>query len=730
MSVVRTPSTLNQILRFGEFEFSVRAGELRRNGEILRLQYQPLRVLLVLLEYSPEVVTRDEIRGRAWPDDSIRDFDNSLRVAINKLRQAFGDDPDNPRYIETVPRRGYRWLFPVTVREAQPAVVEPEAMAASIAVDVTPPAVPAEPAPITSISLKSARQPNLRRSFFLTLFLCAAAAAIVWFMRPQPVDPDPKVSPLTTYPGLENMPALSPDGTRVAFAWTGPNVGDPYKVYVKRIGDEGAQRITETPPEAADGDPVWTPDGRSLYFYRRGGPSSGIYVAPAQGGTARQLIATSISGSLIRRARFDISPQGNSIIYPDRLPERQTIALFLLDLTTMKSRQLTFPPPNSEGDGDPAFSHDGKTIVFQRNVLNLEEVYVMPAAGGDVRLLTKDRRMDIDGFAWTGDDRYILVGGQHFRRISASEAERDSTMIPYLPGPVNFPSLRGSLLAYSEGWINANLWKLELSGPSRADGEPTKLIASTRQQAAASFSPDGSQIAFQSDRSGNWEIWKANRDGSNAVQLTHFRGPMAGTPRWSPDGREIAFDSRASEVSEIYLVSADGGEPRQVTTGSAANEVPAWSRDSKWLYYSSNRDGVINIWKMPAAGGPEQRVTVNGGIYAAESHDSAYIYYSRGPTDPTLWRMPVKGGAEDLVSGAPKPFGTSHWALAATGIYIVDQNGNLIFYDFARRQTSTIIHHPEFLTNWSLAVSPDGREVVWPQVDARAADLMLVENFR
>src|SRR5664279_1956599 len=125
MSVVRPPSQLNQVFRFGEFEFSVRSGELRRSGEVLRLQYQPLRVLQVLLEYSGEVVTRDEIRERAWPDDSIRDFDNSLRVAVAKLRKAFVDDADAPQYIETVPRRGYRRLYPVTVREIQPNIVEP-----------------------------------------------------------------------------------------------------------------------------------------------------------------------------------------------------------------------------------------------------------------------------------------------------------------------------------------------------------------------------------------------------------------------------------------------------------------------------------------------------------------------------------------------------------------------------------------------------------------------------
>ena len=630
MSVVRTALQVNRTFRFGEFEFSVRAGELRRSGEVVRLQNQPLRVLLVLLEYSGEVVTREDIRERVRPESSVQDFDNSLRVAVAKLRQAFGDDADNPRYIETLPRRGYRWLHPVTMHDTQPILVESETVGTEIH-EADPRKYAVRPQEgesdisTTVIAPKPSRRTILVRSVIVSLALCAAVLAAVWLLRPRPVAPESRVLPLTTYPGLEYMPSLSPDGNWVVFGWTGPNPCDPYGVYIKQVGHDRAKRITETPAGAADSDPVWTPDGQSVIFFRRGGPLSGIYIAPAQGGPARQLATVSLPARRIRRARFDVSPQGSAIVYPDSVAARQTIALFLLDLRTMQSHQLTFPPPNSEGDGDPAFSHDGKTVAFQRNILDLQQVYVVPAAGGEARLLAADNRVDIDGLAWTGDDRDILLGGQQLRRVSASGGDQAPTVVSYVPGPVLFPCLRGRRLAYAKAWDNANIWKLDMRDPSRASGAPAKLISSTRQQAAASFSPDGSQIAFQSDRSGTWEIWKSIRDGSDAMQLTHFQGPLTGTPRWSPDGRQIAFDSRASGKSEIYIIAADGGLPRQLTSNPAGNAVPAWSRDGKWLYYSSSRDGVMNIWKTPVSGGAEQRVTGNGGIYAAESADEEFI---------------------------------------------------------------------------------------------------------
>ncbi len=729
MSVVRPPSQLNQIFRFGEFEFSVRSGELRKNGDVLRLQYQPLRVLLVLLEYSPAVVTREEIRERAWPEDSIRDFDNSLRVAVAKLRQALGDDPESPRYIETVPRRGYRWLHPVTVHESQPGILEPATVGADAAgVAVSPSSTATEPP--KSVLLRPSLRTKQLQQIAASLLLWVAVLAAMWLLRPQPENPEPKVKPLTTYPGLEYMPALSPDGKRVAFAWTGPNSDGPYGVYVRQIGDERAHRLTATPAGAADGDPVWSADGRSIYFIRRG-EHTGIYVAPADGGEARQLIATSLGGRRLRRDRFDVSPTENTLVYPDEIRGQETVALFLLDLGTLRSRQITNPPPNSEGDGDPAFSHDGKTLAFQRNILDLGQIYLLPSGSGNARLLTSSFIADfIDGLAWTSDDREIIFGGNQLRRISVKGGESSIANVAYVPGPATFPAVRGNLLAYVRAEVNANVWKLDLRDSTHAAGEPSELISSTRQQAAPSYSPDGTRIAFQSDRSGNWEIWICNRDGSNAVQLTHFGKALSGTPRWSPDGQQIVFDSRANGVSQVYEVSVKGGEPRPLTHGAVGGEVPFWSRDGKWIYYSSNRNGAINVWKLPVAGGEPQAVTSRGGIYAAESYDGKYLYYSRSALDPTIWRIPVEGGAEEQVLGAPKPFDPSHWAMVASGIYVVNGNGELLFFQFDKASVTRVFRDQRFLTDWSMAASPDGREIVWAQIDTRAADLMLVENFR
>ncbi len=274
-------------------------------------------------------------------------------------------------------------------------------------------------------------------------------------------------------------------------------------------------------------------------------------------------------------------------------------------MSTLKSHQITFPPPNSEGDGDPAFSHDGKSVAFQRNTLDLDQIYILPSGGGDARVITSNFIGDfIDGLAWTSDDREIVFGGNLLRRVSATRGEQSIKSVSYVPGPATFPAIRGNLLAYVQAAVNANVWKLDLRDSTHAAGDPSKLISSTRQQAAPSFSPDGTHIAFQSDRSGSWEIWTCDRDGSNAMQLTHFGGSLTGTPRWSPDGKQIVFDSRAHGVSQVYVVSADGGTPRQLSNDAAGGEVPSFSRDGRWIYYSSNRQGCDQHLENAGRGWP------------------------------------------------------------------------------------------------------------------------------
>src|SRR5215813_10165608 len=116
---------LPPVLRFGTYEVDPRAGELRKSGVRIKVQQQPLKLLEILLEHPGEIVTREELRTRIWPEESFGDFDQAVNVAIAKLRGALSDSADNPRYIETIPRKGYRFIPEVAVLQREPGRAEP-----------------------------------------------------------------------------------------------------------------------------------------------------------------------------------------------------------------------------------------------------------------------------------------------------------------------------------------------------------------------------------------------------------------------------------------------------------------------------------------------------------------------------------------------------------------------------------------------------------------------------
>ena len=241
---------------------------------------------------------------------------------------------------------------------------------------------------------------------------------------------------------------------------------------------------------------------------------------------------------------------------------------------------------------------------------------------------------------------------------------------------------------------------------------------------------NGKRVAFASDRSGNWEIWTSESDGSNPVPLTSLGASDTGTPRWSPDGRQIAFDSRKEGHADIYVISAEGGSPQRLTAGPFENNLPAWSRDGRWLYFSSDRSGTWQMWKVPARGGAAVQFTRHGAFRGFEYLDGKSLYYWK---EGVIWKMPVEGGQEvrilDNVPGG-------YWRLWGEGICFLNLNATpteLEFFDFASRRTkriSAIDTGPRVISGAAFDVSPDGKWLLYNRRDQMDSDIMLVENFR
>jgi Tol biopolymer transport system component len=246
-----------------------------------------------------------------------------------------------------------------------------------------------------------------------------------------------------------------------------------------------------------------------------------------------------------------------------------------------------------------------------------------------------------------------------------------------------------------------------------------------------SFSPDGKKVVFESDRLGFSDIWYCESDGSNCTQLTSLHG-TAGSARWSPDGQRIAFEFQSQHYYDVYVLEVPDGRPRRLLTfPEGDNGAPSWSRDGRWIYfYSSHEKGPLQLWKVPFQGGTPVKVTKNGGVYATESEDGRFLYFSK-LEQPGIWRMPLNGGEEERVLDQPEGFRWFNWVLVPGGIYLVNQANErkpgIEFFDFTSRKRTLIdlVDKP----GPGLALAPDRRSLLYSRTDSEEYEIMLVKNF-
>ena len=275
-----------------------------------------------------------------------------------------------------------------------------------------------------------------------------------------------------------------------------------------------------------------------------------------------------------------------------------------------------------------------------------------------------------------------------------------------------------------------NIWSLELDEAGRAKGQAVPAFRSTRGELCPAFSPDGTKVALQSNRSGSNQVWVCSSNGSECSSITQFVGQHAGSPAWSPNGEWLTFDGSEAGGSAVYIVRPDGGELKKVAVGV----VPRWSGDGKWIYYSRSRPQ--QLYRVAFTGGDPEAVSGTAeGWVAEESPDRQWIYYSGDPTfrETYLRRAPSRGGeATDVF---PEHVAGRNFVVTKTGIWYMTpaptlREGSLLqFYDFASK-TVRRVYRTERPVAPGLTLAPDGRRILFTQQDRSGSDLMLVDNFR
>jgi Tol biopolymer transport system component len=466
--------------------------------------------------------------------------------------------------------------------------------------------------------------------------------------------------------------------------------------------------------------PAWSPDGSRIAFVRSEMPGQcGIFSVSAHGGPERKLLALPDD----RYYWLAWSPDGKDLAFADRRSPRDAYVLSLLSLDTLERRRLPAAVLRF------AFSPDGKVLAFIGGRPGTMDVSMLSLSDGKTSSIYSQPEW-IGGLAWTGDGQALVLSlnQRGIRRLAKLPITSGKLELLAAAGEdAYYPAVsrRGDRLAFVREVSDTDLWRVELPDPL-GPGQPNPLVSSTRGDSQPSFSPDGKRIAFQSNRSGSFEVWVSNADGSNQVQLTSLGGPPASRPRWSPDGRHIAFWS-----GEMYVVGAEGGPAIRFNAREKGGELPGWSSDGRSLYFTTGE----NVWRIPAQEGTAVQITRNGGASSRESRDGRYLYYTKGD-EPGIWRVAVSGGEETpLIEEFPK-YLSGYWDLVDEGIYFADDKTSpyptIRFFDFASRRETPVATLAGPAVPWAggLTVSPDRRSIVYTQSTYSRSEIMLVENFR
>jgi Tol biopolymer transport system component len=563
----------------------------------------------------------------------------------------------------------------------------------------------------------------------------AIAAGLYWTKEPEKAGVAPKLVPLTSFPELEEHPTLSPDGSRVAFAWKGD-------IYVREIDGDGLVQITHDP--APETWPSWSPNGRLIAFVRAG---SAFVVSPLGGGEQR---VTEAAGRPVW------TPDSLSIVVPQDSSSHAR-SIFLVSLASGEKRRLTFPHNQSTGDVYAAVSPDGERIAFHRVVIQGGDIYVASLKGGDEVQLTSDHR-PIFGLTWTPDGREIVFSsrrtvwdrlwripagatrGGSFPQPVPVEGAGDDAWFPTITG-ANAP--RPSRLVYERHTRNFDIRRAQITFPSepRVGVSEPFITSSSRVDVTPAFSPDGSKVAFVSDRSGSRELWIANSDGTRPMQLTAFGGADVIYPRWSPDSRQLIFGALTGPEAnfEGYTLEVGTRGPKRLSAGESPSIAhPIFSRDGQSIIFIA---GALakkpQIYWMPLSGGKPVQITTGGAFRPEESPDGKLLYYSK-LGQPGLWAVPAQGGEERQVLDSTVSEKNRNWTVAKHGVYFFDFQvppgaPKLVkFYSFKSGKilgAGTV--EPTASVDFSgISVSPDGRWLLYSHIASVSSDLVLLDHFR
>lgn len=702
----------------GEALITPSLNRIEVQGTQHQIEPKVMRVLLLLCTRPGHVVYRDQILQPIWGQTGD---DYLLNRAISELRKIFSDNAQNPAYIETIRKTGYRLVAPIKpVASATLVTEKPKAAKPTAPQTKTPEELPTEQAtpPITAKSFNR----NWLMAGALGVLLAVLLGSNL-LNKPRPFSIDHyQVYPATNFPGHEYDAALSPDGTRIAYIADGP------EVFTKMLRGEQALQLSQN--EGQVSSPRWVPDGQGIVYAGLIEPRLRFLRVPPLGG-ARQTLYEEDQAFGIRG--LSIASDGERLVYAKRSSPGGAHQLWLLSIKNGERVQLTDPTPGTLGDTDPLFAPDGKSVIFVRGSDEVtKDLYQLKLADKSLTRLTHDNRK-INGVAWSPDGNHLLFtstrsGIYRLWSIEKKGGEPQPLSLGWESVQRPVTALGVDALVFEDWKHTAKLVAVDLANPQV---QPLKL--SLRWDSNPSISPDGKSLVFASNRGGPFGIWRSELDSDGAYEWANLDGAFIDNPTWSPDGSQIVFDASPEGRTQLYLLDNGSSAPRHLSLGNFDNRTPAWSRDGKWIYFESNRDGTWQLYAWRVGSEEIRPIAAKEGRNPQESVDGEWLLYAG---NENIWRCrktacleaAEQGTNEVLISGITEN-DIYNWTPASDGIYFIQRSQNpaslpeLAFFYYADGNIKTLTTLTRDFRGWGMTLSPDESKLFLTEMAQPGSDI-------
>lgn len=571
-----------------------------------------MEVLECLARHAGEVVSRETLHENVWPDAIVTD--QAVTNCISELRHYLGDERSNPRFIQTVPKRGYRLVCPVEPVTGSSGNLHQDPHRSARSGNGRPVHRARTGA---STGSRGSHGPLGTAAAIGFIAVTIFGAIYLWASRQQPTSLP--VSPLTTLVGTEWTGSWSPDGSQIAFLHTNNGSAD---ISVKSV-EAGEPRLVAAGPHD-ELTPRWSPEGSKIAYLSDRGDGLEVFWVPPTGGAERRIAGTGIPFleqwmGIYALGAQPWSPDGGKLVFSRREASGEE-ALWRVSLATGERRRLT-DPPEDHYDRDAAWSPDGRWIAFSRYGPDRVGLWRIPASGGKPEAVLVDEHSN-RGPSWSPDSEDLVFfsdrSGSYDLWMTSADGGIPRQMTAG-PGPDYLPVVSSTGRVLFTRWGHqTDLYRLDTTRPDEAH---ERLTFNTRENYAPRVAPDGHRIAYHSDRSGNYEIWIQDRNDGRERQLTDHPAVDV-MPDWSPSGDRLVFLSNRDGPFQLYAMNVDGSSLRKLSShpvplSGAYTEVvtfggPRWSPDGETIGFVAEGESGSTLWLLDPESGHTQPSGVNG----------------------------------------------------------------------------------------------------------------------